>query len=244
MAGLAVAFGFMTRVPVGRRADLDGDTLSRAALWFPAVGVVVGLVMAGVHGLAALALGPAPSTVLALAAAALLTGGFHEDGLADCADAFGAHVDRARRLEILHDPRLGTYGTVTLALATLFAFSVLAPLDGEHFLRAAVVGGVLGRWTTLPLSSALPRATPSGSGALVRATAPLTLAASAMAFGVALPVGGWPAGAAAIGAAAAIAALGGLAALRVLGGVTGDVFGAVNKLAELAAYAALVAVWG
>lgn len=243
MRDLAVAVGFLTRLPLPAPAGLTPAALSRAAVWFPVVGLLVGGLMGGVRALGDLAFAPLPATVLALIAAVLATGAFHEDGLADAADAIGAHVSRARRLEILHDSRVGTYGALALVLWMLLAVSLLAGLDAEHMLRAALAGHVLGRWSTLPLSLALPAAAPGGAGALVRASVSAAVVATVFAAGVAIAAGGVVAGAVALGVACAATALGGLIAMRTLGGVSGDVFGAVNKLVEVGAYAALVAVW-
>jgi adenosylcobinamide-GDP ribazoletransferase len=243
MTNLALALGFMTRLPIGNRTSLDRGALSRAAVWFPIIGVLVGGLMAGARAVVGLVLGHAPATVCALAIGAIVTGGLHEDGLADCADALGAHVDRDRRLEILHDPRLGTYGTLALVYSTLLAFTLLSGLDDRRFLEAVVIAGALGRWSTLPLSLALPPAAQSGSGTLVRVSVRVTLVGTAIAVVTSLAIAGWSAGALAASAAALAAILGGAVAVAALGGVTGDVFGAVSKFAELAAYVALVAAW-
>jgi adenosylcobinamide-GDP ribazoletransferase len=224
-------------------ASLSAARLSRAALWCPAVGVLVGCVAGGVRALAGLALDPGPATVLALLAAVLVTGGLHEDGLADSADAIGAHVGRERRLEILHDSRVGTYGALALVLAMLFAFATLVPLDAEHVLRAAIAGHVLGRWSTLPLSLLVRPATAHGSGALVRAGRGTTVAATAMAGGVVLATCGIAAGTTALVVAVLTAVVATTVAVQALGGVNGDVYGAVNKLVELATYAVLGAWW-
>jgi adenosylcobinamide-GDP ribazoletransferase len=242
IADARAAVAFLTRLPVGT-SELSVATLSRAAPWFPAVGLVVGGVMAGTRALANLALAPTPSTVLALLAAIVVTGALHEDGLADAADAMGAHVTRERKLAILRDPRVGTYGALALILAVAFALAVLAPLDDAHFARAALVGHVLGRWSILPQALALPPARADGSGALVRPTATAVAAGSGIALATALLAGGLVAGAIAAGTACALTALGATAAHRALGGVTGDTFGAVAKVVELGSYAALVAAW-
>jgi len=237
-----VALGFLTRVPVGG-APLTAEQLSRAAVWFPAVGLLVGGVMGGVRALAGLVLDPAPATLLGVVAAMVVTGALHEDGLADAADAIGAHAPRTRRLEILRDPRVGTYGALALVVAVVFALVVLTPLDDEDFLRAALVGHVLGRWSILPQSLLLAPARPDGAGALVRAGAPATAAATAYALAVALVAGRPAAGAVAFGVAALLTAAGALLFGRALGGATGDTFGALAKVVELGCYAALVAMW-
>jgi len=242
IADARAAVAFLTRVPVGA-TDLTAARLSRAAPWFPAVGLLVGGVMAGTRALANLALDPTPATVLALLAAVLVTGALHEDGLADAADAIGALATRARRLEILRDSRVGAYGALALVFAVVFALAVLAPLDDAHFARAALVGHALGRWSTLPQALALPPARPEGSGALVRPTRPAVGAGSAIALATALLAGGLRPGAIAAGVACLLTVVGAICARRTFGGVTGDTFGAVAKVVELGSYAALAAAW-
>jgi adenosylcobinamide-GDP ribazoletransferase len=242
IADARAAVAFLTRLPVGGH-ELTAAGLSRAAPWFPAVGLLVGGVVAGTRALANLVLDPTPATILALLAAVLVTGALHEDGLADAADAIGAHAERERKLEILRDPRIGTYGALALIFAVIFALAVLAPLDDGHFARAALVGHVLARWSTLPQALALPPARPEGAGALLRPTATAVVAGSAIALATALVAGGLKPGAIAVGTACLVTALGAAAAFRVLGGVTGDTFGAVAKLVELATYGALAAAF-
>ena len=236
------AVAFLTRLPVGGGA-LTARQLSRAALWFPAVGLLVGGVMGGVRALAGTVLDPGPSTALALLAAMLVTGALHEDGLADAADAIGAHVPPARRLEILRDSRVGTYGALALVFAVVFPLVVLTPLDDGDFLRAALVGHVVGRWSILAQSLALPAARPDGAGALVRAGVATTVVASVYTAAIALVAGRPAAGAVALGVAALLTAVGVVLFRRTLGGATGDTFGALVKVVELGCYAALVAMW-
>ena len=233
----------MTRIPVRDTAPLTTERLSRAALWFPAVGVLVGAVMGGTYLLAELVLPQPTAIVLALLAAILLTGGFHEDGLADTADAMGAHVSRERKLEILRDSRIGTFGGLALVLALLFAYGTLTGLEDDEILRAAIAGHVLGRWSGLPQSLLLPQARPQGAGTLVEASRLGTAFASAYSAAIGLAVAGLGPGAIALGTAVVVTAIGGVVAVRNFGGVSGDTFGATNKLVELATYAALAAAW-
>lgn len=244
VADARAAVAFLTRIPAhDPRRPLDAAALSRAALWFPAVGLLVGGVMGATRLLADLAVDPGPATVLALLAAVLVTGGFHEDGLADAADGIGAHVSRERKLEILHDSRIGTYGALAVAFMIVFPLTVLAPLDGEHVLRAALAAHVLARWSTIPQAWLLPPARTDGSAALLRTSAATTLAATACALAVAMLAGGVGPGALAFGVAAVLTAGGGALFVQALGGITGDTLGAINKVVELATYAALAAAW-
>ena len=156
LADLRSAVGFLTRLPVRDTAPLTPARFARMAFWFPVVGLLVGGVLGGVRvGLDAVGVDPGPATLLALLAAILVTGGLHEDGLADCADALGAHTSRERKLEILRDSRVGTFGALAVAFVLLLPFAALAPLDGSEVLRAALVGHALGRWSTLPLARLL-----------------------------------------------------------------------------------------
>ncbi len=241
---LRLAVAVLTRIPAHDPArPLNAARLSRAALWFPAVGLIVGGTMGAVRVASDVVLPTGPATVLALLAAVLVTGGFHEDGLADASDGMGAHVSRERRLEIFKDSRVGTYGALAAVFMVLFPYAVLAPLDGSEFVRAALAGHVLGRWSTLPQSLLLPPAAGQGSGGLVRASAPVVLGGTVFAVGVALLAGGLVAGAIAVASALVLTGLGGTYFRARLGGVTGDTFGAVNKVVELGTYAALAAVW-
>jgi adenosylcobinamide-GDP ribazoletransferase len=198
--------------------------------------------MAATHLLATEVTTSTAATVLALGAAIVVTGGLHEDGLADTADALGAHITRERRLEILRDPRVGTYGALALILAVSFSIATLGPLAQNDFTRTVLLAHVLARWSTLPQALVLPAARPDGFGSLVRPGGWLTIAGTLMAVAVCVTIGGLGPGAAAFAIAAAMTAAGGCAAYRALGGVTGDTLGAVNKLVELSTYATLAAM--
>jgi adenosylcobinamide-GDP ribazoletransferase len=247
MSGAALALGFLTRLPVPGAGSLAPGALARAAVWFPLVGVLVGAALGGTRLLADLALSPLAATVLAVAVAIALTGGLHEDGLGDTADGLGAHASRERRLEIMRDSRLGTFGVLAVVLAVLLAVALLASLDGEACLRAAIAAHALARWSMLAVAAFSPPARAAGdgpsAGALLR-VGPLRLAvATAIAVGAAFAAAGPGPGLVALGAAAlAGAALAGWAT-RAVGGVTGDVLGAVGKAAELGCLVALAALW-
>jgi adenosylcobinamide-GDP ribazoletransferase len=235
------ALAFLTCLPVGAPGRV-GD-LSRGAAWFPAVGALVGAAMAATHALADLMLSDHAAVLLAVLVAILLTRGLHEDGLADTADAVGAHTTRARRLEILRDPRVGTFGALALVFAVALPVTVLAPLDAARFVQAAVAGHVLGRWSALPLALLVRPARPDGAGVLLSGHAGATAAGTAFAVVLVLAAAGPAAGGAALAVAAGLTTACAVAATRALGGTTGDLYGATNKLVELAAYVVLAGLW-
>ena len=168
-----LAIQFFTRIPItGALAEWVGFSpamLRASAAHFPGVGVVVGAVAAAVYALLAAllpdtAFAPLVAAVLSTVATALLTGGFHEDGLADVADGLGGSYDKARALEIMKDSRVGAFGAMALSLALLAKVALLALLgsvdgapdgaDEAHFkgwyvCTALFAGHVVSR--TLPL---------------------------------------------------------------------------------------------
>ena len=234
---MLTAVGFLTRLPVP--AARSAPDLSRAAFFFPLVGALVGGIAAATRALADQALPPLPATLLAVTAALIVTGALHEDGLADVADALGAHTTRERRLEILKDPRVGAFGALALIVAVGLITTTIATLDTEDAVKALVISHTLSRWAILPVSIALKPAKPGGSGSLLRVSTPSLIAATVIAAAIVTPLQGAPA----LIAAALATAVSGLVLHTTLGGITGDGYGATAKLAELASATTLVALW-
>jgi adenosylcobinamide-GDP ribazoletransferase len=230
------AVAFLTRLPVPAPAE---PSLDRAAVFFPLVGLLVGGIAAAVRALGDQVLPPLPATLLAIAAALLVTGALHEDGLADVADGLGAHVSRERRLEILRDPRVGTFGSLALLVAVGLVLTTVGTLDTEHAARALIAAHVLARWAMLPVSRFVPPARPGGAGALLRVKTPALIVATVLAAVIAVAAGA----AAALPAAAIASGAGAAALVRGLGGVTGDGYGATAKLAEVTVCTTLAALW-
>ena len=233
---MRTALAFLTRLPVPYPPNPD---LSRAAWSFPLVGLLVGGAAAATRAGADQLLPPLPATILAITVAILITGALHEDGLADIADAVGAHVDRQRRLEILKDPRVGAFGATALILSLALVATSVAALPTEEAVKTLIVAHVLSRWAILPVGL-LPPAKPGGAGGLLRvgtnglAIATILAAAAAIAAGAVI----------ALAAAALTAAAAALVLHKTLGGITGDGYGATAKLTEVAVCVTLVALWG
>lgn len=140
---LLLALGFLTRLPITLQLDYNAQTLNASSRYFTLVGALLGLCMAAVY-LATSAIFPATIAVLfVLIANLLMTGCFHQDGLADMADGFGGAFDRNRKLEIMKDSRLGTYGSSAL-IATLAMHTVLL-LELESLVVALIVGQAISR---------------------------------------------------------------------------------------------------
>jgi adenosylcobinamide-GDP ribazoletransferase len=238
--GARLALSFLTIVPAGGAATGEA-WLSRAAVWFPFVGALVGGGAAGVALLADVAgLSPAVGGALAIVLAILVTRGLHEDGLADTADGLGVHGTRERRLAAMKDSAVGAHGALAMACALLVAALALATLDAGDAAKALVVAHVLSRAAMVVVAAALPNARAAeGLGRSLTVAPPVAVAAVAVAVPAALLLS------AAVALAAAAAAL--LVALavqhRAFGGRTGDTLGASGKLVEVAALVALSGAW-
>lgn len=230
MRGLRAATVFLTRVPVGLGAN--PGSVGESVPWFPVVGALVGALTAGVYAGLVEALPPEPSAAVAIAVAVTVTGAFHLDGLADCADALAGGSTVDRRLEILDDPRLGTYGTAAVVLQLVVQVSAVAALEPTHALWALVAAHGLGRGAAIAVMAAGTPARDHGLG--VDYLADLTAARVAIGVGWALVAAaplGWAA-APAVGAVAVVAGLTLVVARRAFGGIGGDVLGAAEQITE------------
>lgn len=241
------AVQFLTRIPMPDLA-YDPDSLSRSVKFFPVVGFLIGSVAALLHLLIAPHLPRLVTALLVMVFLVAVTGGLHEDGLADTADGFGGGSNREQILLILKDSRIGSYGGVALTLSLLARVLLLASLPLAQVPQYLIAAHVLCRWTTLPLSYYLaPARSPQdaagvGQGARIASlTSRKTLLIGSI-FTVAICI--WllrTHAAAAIIATIVVTLWSGFYYRRRIGGVTGDCFGATNQVAEIAVY--LTGAW-
>jgi len=241
---LRAAFVFLTRVPLGGFPYSTEDWAWTSA-HFPLVGAVIGAFTGGVFYLLQ-PLGVWAAATLALGASMLLTGAFHEDGLADTADGLGGGYTPERVLEILKDSRIGSFGAAALGISLLGRTALMAKLSGQAALALPLVGGAA-RAAAVWLMPVLPYVTASEaakSRLVTRAGVAQALVATAW-LGL-LCLGAWRLGVASaprlvvlIGVLALIAAYCGFRFHRRVGGLTGDFLGATEQLCELAALAVL-----
>ena len=235
-ADVRVALLFCTRLPIPNAAPVIGADIARAGWAFPVAGAIVGLIAAGVYWLAGLAGLPSlPAAGLTVAATLVVTGCLHEDGLADVADAFGGHT-RERRLEIMRDSRVGTYGACALSMSLLLRTAALASMAAPAVAAPVLIAAHTAARAGMPLFMALvPPARVDGLSAGVGRPLPVSIAAAVLLGVIALFVSLGPAAGffAIVLLAAALALLAWLC-IRQFGGQTGDVLGAVEQLGEIA----------
>lgn len=230
----ALALVFLTRLPLPH-LDFSGRSLSSALWAAPLVGVVVGLIGGIVFAVATwLGLAAGPAAALALAATMLVTFCLHEDGLGDTADGFGGGRTRERKLDIMRDSRVGTYGVAALALSILLRWTALSELASvPHVFGALIAAHAASRGLIPGFMHLLPSARTQGLAADAGAPSAEVAATGAVLGAIALLTLGL-AGAIAV---AALLTLWFLAlrwlCLGQIGGHTGDTIGALQQGAEI-----------
>jgi adenosylcobinamide-GDP ribazoletransferase len=157
-----LALGFFTRIPVPSFADFQESDLNHSAKYFPLIGIIVGLVGAGIFALCAQFLPQNIAVLISMASTIYLTGAFHEDGLADSADGLGGGWDKERILTIMQDSRLGTYGAVALFLMLFAKFQLLNSLNSFLVPFALVAGHALSRVAAVYVMATLSYTKPAG----------------------------------------------------------------------------------
>jgi adenosylcobinamide-GDP ribazoletransferase len=253
-----LALQFFTRVPVtgalARWVGYSPQLLRASAGHFPGVGLLVGAVAALVYALLAGALPATPWTplvaaILSTAATVRLTGGFHEDGLADLADGLGGSPERARALEIMKDSRVGSFGVLALLLAVLAKVGLLALLGSvgwRHACAALLLAHAVSRALPLLLIRLLPYVADgatSKSKPLADQIGHRGLLTAAVWALLALVLAGSLLRPSSLGAALLAGALACAWMWRLLRrrlqGFTGDALGATQQACELACYLGL-----
>ncbi|PYG31822.1 adenosylcobinamide-GDP ribazoletransferase [Pelagimonas varians] len=236
---LRLAGMLLTRVPMGTLRDPVPD-LPDARWAYPLVGLCLGI-CAGLIACIGAAIGfnYGITALLVVALCVLITGGLHEDGMADLADGFGGGHTPARRLEIMRDSRIGSYGVLALGLAlALKTQAMFAVFSSGSVFWPLVALAALSRFFMLAVQEFLPPARSDGMGFKAHKRGGWRIwIGLATALVVAFPLG-WSLFAVVAAMALASAALA-WQAKRLVGGQTGDVLGAVQLAADCAGWLAL-----
>lgn len=236
IADLRMAASFVTILPVASSKPAADGAVARATWALPVAGLLVGLAGALVYKIASrFGLTPNLAALLALATTALITGALHEDGLADTADGLGGGRTRERKLEIMRDSRIGTYGVCALILSFGLRWSALAAIADPWTVTLALCAAHAAARAGVPafMSLVLPArpdglsasagAPPGRSVAIAFALGTLVLALAlgpgkALVGLILLSLAGWT-----------LARL----AIRQIGGQTGDILGAFEQFGEI-----------
>jgi len=239
---LLCAMGFFTRIPLPAWVGYQHDDLDRAAPYFPLIGLLVGAIAVGAWWLAGQFWPARMALLISLIVTVLITGAFHEDGLADSCDGFGGGYQRADVLRIMHDSRIGSFGAIALILALLLKLETLATLPAAWLPVALLAGHAASRWAAVSLLASLDYVRPEGKSKPLATRLGGTGLILASLFG-SLPLLALPSGTALLALAALLLMRQLLARYyrHRLGGYTGDALGMAQQASELAFYLALSA---
>ncbi|MEM7329168.1 MAG: adenosylcobinamide-GDP ribazoletransferase [Pseudomonadota bacterium] len=245
-AALLLAVQFLTRIPIPSRDLYSATRMVASVRYYPLVGLFIGCISAAAFLVSGLLVPHPIAVLLAIAVGLLVTGGFHEDGLADTFDGIGGGIDRARALEIMKDSRLGTYGTLALIVCIALKASSLILLPVSIVAAALIMGHGMSRLSSLLVIATSRYVRGEGTGkpvaesasALTIITATVTCAVIVILWCHFLPPMAM--------ACAIVGLVLGHGFMRLffepkLGGYTGDTLGAVQQMSELGFYLGLLA---
>ena len=226
---------FLTRLPTGKPVELREHKVAYSLLWYPVVGLVIGLLLQGLVWLLPVQSASLFTAALVLAAWVFITGALHLDGLGDTADAWvGGLGDSQRTLDIMKDPASGPVAVVVLTVTLLVKLAALQALLGTGFCASLWAVPVLSRGLVLLGFLTTPyvrkQGLGTGLGDLPSSTAIQVLAAGCVLLLVFLPFSLWFIW---LFTAGAFFLLWRRAMLQRLQGFTGDCAGALIELGEL-----------
>ena len=227
-----MAFGFMTVLPVPQKKEWNDRDFGWSALFYPLTGAVIGLIAGFSLRLFAAFFAKPIAAFLTLIIWILLSGGLHWDGLADCFDGLGCSASPERRLEIMKDSRLGTYGALGVICAVILKWLCIWQFPGTGIPLLFALTGASARWAMLTLLGR-PAVNPKGLAAMLKehcpgrialyaAPLPILLGLLHGRFGLIYPL-----------AALVSALLIGTIAQKKIRGINGDVLGFSIELAEI-----------
>ncbi len=248
MKGLVDAIGFLTIVPVGSRSSSDSKDLSTAKSWFGVVGLLLGAALALADLLLSVGFGlsgddggqsplnaalPLTATLL-VGLLVVLTRALHLDGFMDCCDGLFGSSDRKRRLEIMRDPRVGAFAVVGVVVLLMLKVTAIIALPQSSRVWVLLVFPCVSRCSMFLAMESFNYVRPWGTGtAFVRpASMRQRLAVGLVVLTVSVLFGGLG-GIVLLAVGCSVALVIGQCAKRLLGGLTGDVYGAINEIAEV-----------
>ena len=229
------ALRFLTIIPVPGEQVFRDEDMGKSMAFFPLVGLLIGLVLAGIRYVLGMVLPSPVADILVIAVLVMMTGALHLDGLADTSDGLAGGKDRERTLAIMRDSRIGSFGVVGLVIILILKAAALIEIPAGIKREALMVMPVLGRWSTVQLATWINYAG-KGYGTGLAFTqyvgrkeglfsTIITAAIVAVIFGVR--------GVFVLLTVAVLTLFLGLFFKKRIGGVTGDIMGAVCEISEV-----------
>lgn len=236
------AIQFLTTIPLPRRREVSPEDLARSTGYFPVVGIIIGLILAGLSWLLSLFLPLAVVNVLLIACLVVISGALHLDGFVDTCDGIAGHKTPEERWQVMRDSRAGSFGIVGVCLLLLVKYISLNNVPETLLMATLVLMPTISRWAMVYAIFAYPYARPSGLGkvfkqgtnwpkfvmaTLIALVVAVTLAPwagliSKLAFGLIIMLAIW-----------IMVLIMATYLKRKFAGLTGDTYGAVNEVAEV-----------
>lgn len=241
-----LALGFFSRIPMPKNIPYSEERMNQAGRYFALVGLLLGSLCAAVLWIAQLLFPSSVSIFIMMVFSLLLTGAFHEDGLTDMVDGIGGGMTIERRLTIMKDSRIGTYGASALVMVLLGKFVLLSDLiQFESILLFVVVAYTLSRAVAASLIYDMPYVSDTDTSK----SKPLAQKQSRVELWVLLTTGLLPC--LMLGLSTTVWLVAVVLTFRMLfkrwltariGGFTGDCLGAAQQITELLIYLTLIAI--
>ena len=236
------ALQFLTRLQLVKESEWSPEKFASSVPYFPLVGAVIGVILAGVYYLLVPFLPPTVLAAFLIAIEIALTGGLHGDGLMDTADGMFSGRSRERILDIMKDSRVGANGVMAFCLFVLLKWSILIEIKAPVLTAALVLMPIISRFAMVAGITLFPYARMEGMGKAFSQCPPAKTLAVAGLFTVmtVAPFGltGWVS----LGLTGLFVILFGRYVTSILGGLTGDVYGAMTEISGVIVLAAYL-VW-
>ena len=244
MAPLLAAWRFLTIIPIPfSREDWDKplsqEQFARSLVYYPVIGLVIGAILAGGYWAFSTFMPPVMVPGFVLGLSIYLSGGLHLDGLIDTFDGLaGGHRSPERRKQIMKEPGVGAMGVVAFGVVVLLKYSALAGIDERFVYQALIIMPVFSRWAMVLAVLRYPYACEQGMGKLLQqgAGAGVFVLTTAIALFLGVLISGWHGVVLMLVVFGVIAAIAGMMRKKI-GGLTGDSYGTINEISELAVLA-------
>jgi len=240
--GFISAIKFLTIIPLFGRHEDSQEAMGRSIVYFPVVGLVIGLFLVGVNWLSSLFLPPAMVSGLLVISVVIISGALHLDGFVDTCDGIAGHKSVEDRWKVMKDSRAGAFGIIGITLLLLFKYISLSSVPGNLLPASLIIMPVVSRWTVVFALFAYPYARSEGLGKTVKLSANRQRFSIATVITLTLVTGmAWLADISYFYLAGPAIMLGTWVIIvlaagyfkRKFAGLTGDTYGAINEVAEV-----------
>lgn len=173
MTPFFIALQFLTRLKIVNQTEWSVEDFGKSVVAFPYVGLIIGLILALLYGILSPFIPLVPLMLIIVVTEFLITGGLHADGLMDTSDGLFSGRERERKLEIMKDSRIGSFGVVAFVFVTLLKWQLLTAIPTAEFIpMALIMMPLMSRWSLVLSIRSYPYAREQGMGAAFANLAP------------------------------------------------------------------------